>query len=637
MSRGRSFAVWFHGAASERPGFSLQPVGYIPNSVAGVRARALSPPLPLGFADALKSMLERSVLESPGARFFERLHSRGGERLAAALLRRIARRTLRRSMGIELSLAAIAAVEKAVDSRTGMPWVESADAGGALQAGGDAAALIEHACEILEGRALFTGELHAALRERGVRAWAPLDLLLHGPVQEGRIERLPGVRWVRGEWECSRCGSRRIGMHPCVRCGLSRCPQCDECRSLGVSSACMALYHRSPSGAAAPRDVRLVLPFELSPKQVEVSEALERLDVNAFIWAACGAGKTEVTLSAIVQTLRAGGRVLFAVPRRDVADQLARRLQQALHGAEAVLLSGETPQKYAAAPLIVATVQQALRFRSAFRLIVVDEIDAYPLNTEEWLLRGLLRAAHPQGRVIAMSATPPEGVKRRFGEGLPCFILPARPHGFPLPVPEVWIDPLLDGVEREEVRPGAPWLARLVEHVRRTCGAGRRLLVFVPHVRMSAVLPPVMASLGGWRLWSAGGGRDPFTRRGGPVVAGVHAQDPERRAKVRAMEAGRIDVLVSTSLLERGVTLPRLDVLVFAAHCERVYDSAALVQMAGRAGRKREDPTGRVVFWGARETPAVREAVESIAALNRKAQEEGLLVPRVGDGVSCHR
>lgn len=100
------------------------------------------------------------------------------------------------------------------------------------------------------------------------------------------------------------------------------------------------------------------------------------------------------------------------------------------------------------------------------------------------------------------------------------------------------------------------------------------------------------------------------------------------------MEAGRIDVLVSTTLLERGVTLAYLDVLVFASHCERVYDSAALVQMAGRAGRKREDPFGRVVFWGARETPAMREAVAYIAALNRRAHEEGLLAGEPGGSLS---
>ena len=674
MSRGRPFAVWCHAATSGRLHFSLHPLGYIPKdrteperssprcaseSAPGSEGAApppfaVSPPLPLGFADALKSSLERDF----GLPFFDSfaLRSQSGRAwVLPALLRRRALRILRVRFEVEARPEEIAAVGRAGETQASrsvhssglLPWHE-------------ARALVEHACEILEGRALFSDELHAALRERGIQAGVPVDLLLDEAVSEGRVERVPGVRWTEKEWECSRCGSLEIGKHPCVRCGLSRCPQCDECRTLGASTACAPLYHRplrrvEASGAFAVRpEVRVELPFDLSPKQNELADALEHLEGSAFVWAACGAGKTEVTLQAIARTLRSGGRVLFAVPRRDVADQLARRLQGAVRGAEVSLLSGETPEKYAAAPLIVATVHQALRFRGAFHLVVVDEVDAYPLNAEEWLLRGLLRAVHPRGRVIAMSATPPEAAKRKFGAGLPCFTLPARPHGFPLPVPEVWIDPGLEGAERQTRLPSAdpgvaaaaasrtrvpaegypPWLPRLREQVRRSSAAGRRLLIFVPNVQLSMALPRLLAEAGACRLWAAGGRSRGRGAADLPAVAGVHAQDPWRREKVRAMEAGRIDVLVSTTLLERGVTLAYLDVLVFASHCERVYDSAALVQMAGRAGRKREDPFGRVVFWGARETPAMREAVAYIAALNRRAHEEGLLAGEPGGSLS---
>lgn len=635
MSEGRSFAVWFHATASGRLALSLHPVGYIPKHPAQGGAHALSPPLPLGFADALKTLLESTSASPP---FVSLL---GRHRVQWVLLRRRALRTLERRFELEVSPSEIALVERGAGGShpTGEPIEPPAFAASA------GASLIEHAGELLAGRALFTDELRAALRERGIQAYAPLDLLLDEPVREGHIQRFPGVRWQGERWECSRCGSMEVGLYPCVRCGLSRCPQCTECRSLGVSTACTALYHRPlPEEQGPRREVRIDLPFSLSARQQELADALEQLEESAFVWAACGAGKTEVTLKAIAHVLRSGGQALFAVPRRDVADQLARRLQEAVQGVEVVLLSGETPQKYSDAPLVVATVQQALRFRGAFRLIVVDEVDAYPLSAEGWLMRGLMRAAHPGGRAIAMSATPPDATKRSFGAGLRCFTLPARPHGYPLPEPELWVDARLDGAEREAPRSGAPWLGSLLEHIRRTCAAGRRLLIFVPYVRLSVALPELLRSSGGFSPWTGGlkeRGRPACGRRGEfssliwgekhLVVTGVHAQDRERRAKVRSMEGGEIDVLVSTSLLERGVTIAGLDVLVFAAHCERVYDSAALVQMAGRAGRKREDPTGRVVFWGARETPAMREAAASIAALNRKALAEGLLRQEVRD------
>src|SRR5690606_20140313 len=123
---------------------------------------------------------------------------------------------------------------------------------------------------------------------------------------------------------------------------------------------------------------------------------------------------------------------------------------------------------------------------------------------------------------------------------------------------------------------GPPWLSRLAAHVRRTCAAGRKLLIFVPSVRLAGELPHLVTGVGACRLWTgAGRARTVSGRAEGargpradlPVAAGVHAQDPERREKVRALEEGGIDVLVSTTLLERGVTIARLDVLVFAAHC----------------------------------------------------------------------
>ena len=91
-----------------------------------------------------------------------------------------------------------------------------------------------------------------------------------------------------------------------------------------------------------------------------------------------------------------------------------------------------------------------------------------------------------------------------------------------------------------------------------------------------------------------------------------------------AMEEGQIDVLVSTTVLERGITLPFLDTVVYDADHERVFDDATLVQMAGRVGRKLEDPTGSVIFLAARKTPAMARAVQTIRSLNAAAGfEEG--------------
>ena len=51
-------------------------------------------------------------------------------------------------------------------------------------------------------------------------------------------------------------------------------------------------------------------------------------------------------------------------------------------------------------------------------------------------------------------------------------------------------------------------------------------------------------------------------------------------------------MLFATTVLERGITIPDVQVAVF--HSEHpVFTAASLIQMIGRAGRKKEHPDGR--------------------------------------------
>lgn len=88
-------------------------------------------------------------------------------------------------------------------------------------------------------------------------------------------------------------------------------------------------------------------------------------------------------------------------------------------------------------------------------------------------------------------------------------------------------------------------------------------------------------------------------------------------------------MLLSTTVLERGVTVPGCQVLVLGAD-HIVMDAATLVQMSGRAGRSPEDPTG-IVWWISEEwTEAQRRAIREIKEMNRLASRAGCLhVPGV--------
>lgn len=61
------------------------------------------------------------------------------------------------------------------------------------------------------------------------------------------------------------------------------------------------------------------------------------------------------------------------------------------------------------------------------------------------------------------------------------------------------------------------------------------------------------------------------------------------------MRDGDFQYLVTTTILERGVTFAGLNVLVLGADDE-LFNSASLVQIAGRVGRSTQCPDGDVVF-----------------------------------------
>src|SRR5680860_900206 len=80
----------------------------------------------------------------------------------------------------------------------------------------------------------------------------------------------------------------------------------------------------------------------------------------------------------------------------------------------------------------------------------------------------------------------------------------------------------------------------------------------------------------------------------------------------------------SQNILECGITLPGIQVVVLGAD-HPVFDERALVQMAGRVGRTRESPEGRVVFISKQRTPDMKTAVLWIEEQNKLALELGLI------------
>jgi len=348
-----------------------------------------------------------------------------------------------------------------------------------------------------------------------------------------------------------------------------------------------------------------------SPAQRQAAAKLLEYDRSAYreilIWAACGAGKTEICFPLIRHYLQHGSRVLFAAPRRDVVHDVAPRLRRDFPEYRIKVLSGAMPPDWEASVLTVATTHQILRFRRAFDLIIFDEMDAYPFANNRVLAYGLQQALKDGGRMVYLTATPPEELLAKVAQKSCALIrLPARHHGRPLPVPEIVRLKLPTLSAKPEGPKNKSCPDELGKILKELAELGP-LLVFVPRIDL---VQEWVARLG--LLFPD------------KKVAGSWSADRNRTQKVAAFLAGNIAVFVCTSILERGITLDNVQVAVLYADHE-LYDVRALVQMAGRTGRTEQNPEGRALFLAAKTSKAMKEAVEWVREQNKLALEQGFL------------
>lgn len=450
------------------------------------------------------------------------------------------------------------------------------------------------------GRQLLGGDLNHVAGEMAVspeQVWRWAD----HRVRKKLAGWFPAVSRQGGKWLCRRCGGEAKEW-PGHWGPAATCP---GCAALGAATSLEVLYRDYGSLTGnAPANYDFAPRWPLTAAQsAAAGEVLRFVDrageKEALVWAACGAGKTEMCFPAVDWALRRRIPVLFAAPRQDVVHDVAPRLRRDFPGLPVRVLSGSVSRHYEPGVLVLATTHQILRFYRAFGLVFLDEMDAFPYAGSRMLARGVRQALQPEGKLLWLSATPSRDVLARAEKGsIPLIRLPARHHGKPLPVP-YW--------ERQSFDAGGGCPATLCEKLKDLAQLGP-VLIFVPKISwVATVLADVRLRLPHF------------------VCEGSYSADPGRREKIEGLRQGRYRLFVTTSILERGVTLPGVQVAVLAAD-HPVFDERALVQMAGRAGRTKDCPDGRVIFFAEREAASLKKARRWIEEQNRLARKEGLLV-----------
>ncbi|MCK6075689.1 helicase-related protein [Paenibacillus silvae] len=515
----------------------------------------------------------------------------------------------------------------------GMPGAYPAEHWAQLQ---QCAALL---AERMSGRQLLAAEAEALLAAEpamppgGWRAAAQLARL-HGRLQLTAALQGPATRrrlaWLgraRSAPRCHRCGSEARQRVPCAACGLAACAYCEVCLALGRSRACALLLRSAAQGAVpargeAPRGTALaptgggLARWGLSAAQSAAAAAALAFMARPpagdgpgrfLLWAVTGAGKTEMIFPLLQHTLDHGGKALVATPRRDVVLELAPRLAKAFPDTSLATLYGGSTERWKDAQLTLATTHQLMRFYRGFDLVIIDELDAFPYHNDPMLAHAAAASCKPDGHFVYLSATPPARMQREAALGkLAHAKVPVRFHRHPLPVPKLMrMVTVAQCIKRKQLP------APIVSSIRSSLERDAQVFVFVTRIAQIEDIVQLM--------------RQTFPNIS---IEGTSSQDADRASKVIAFRERSIRLLVTTTILERGVTIPRSDVFILDAD-NGLFDEASLVQMAGRAGRSLDDPAGRVVFAASRRTRSQVKAVSQICKMNAIARRKGYLHPPV--------
>ena len=320
-----------------------------------------------------------------------------------------------------------------------------------------------------------------------------------------------------------------------------------------------------------------VLPFKLTPGQRQaVKEIVDDMrlpqPMHRLLQGDVGAGKTIVALLAAIVAMENGLQVAFMAPTEILAGQhygnIARLLASSRFRVD--LLTGSTPGLHkhtllanierGTTNLVVGThalVQEQVSFHK-LGFVVIDEQHRFGVAQ-----RAALRAKGLRPDVLLMTATPiPRTLALTDYSELDVSKIPDLPPGR---------KPVTTLVKPESRRD------EIYELIRRELDAGRQAYVIYPLVEESEKVDLKSATEMADHLQA-----EVFPAHRVAVLHGRMKQDAKDHV-MHAFAAGRIEVLVSTTVVEVGVDVPNASIMV-VEHAER-FGLSQLHQLRGRVGR----------------------------------------------------
>ncbi|MDY4857923.1 MAG: helicase-related protein [Candidatus Onthovivens sp.] len=338
--------------------------------------------------------------------------------------------------------------------------------------------------------------------------------------------------------------------------------------------------------------IEISTAYELTNIQKEISNVI--LDnfknkFNQLVYAVCGAGKTELVFAVIEYALNKHMRVGFAIPRKDVVYELSIRFKNTFKKAKIVSLYGGNTETLEG-DIICLTTHQLYRFNNYFDLLILDELDAFPYKDNDVLYNIFLRSI--KGNYILMSATISEEFIKKItlDKNNKLIKLFVRFHLKKIPVPVIKIVPF-------EIFK----IIFLVIKIKKYLEENKQVLIFVPTINLSKKVYIFIKN---------------FVKPG----YFVNSKSNNREEIINKFRNKQYMYLVTTAVLERGVTLENLQVIIYQADHE-IFNQYSLTQISGRVGRKASYPDGEVIFLCDKKTKEMEKSIFSIDEANKVLQK----------------
>jgi len=350
-----------------------------------------------------------------------------------------------------------------------------------------------------------------------------------------------------------------------------------------------------------------VLPFKLTPGQRQavkeiVDDMLRREPMHRLLQGDVGAGKTIVALLAAIVAMENGLQVAFMAPTEILAAQHYGNIAKLLASSRfrVDLLTGSTPGLHkhtllanierGTTNLVVGThalVQEQVAFHK-LGLVVIDEQHRFGVAQ-----RAALRAKGLRPDVLLMTATPiPRTLALTDYSELDVSKIPDLPPGR---------KPVTTLVKPESRRD------EIYDLIRAELEAGRQAYIIYPLVEESEKIDLKSATEMADHLQA-----EVFPAHRVALLHGRMKQDAKDHV-MHAFAAGRIDVLVSTTVVEVGVDVPNASIMV-VEHAER-FGLSQLHQLRGRVGRGSAQSVC-ILLYQAPWTDDARERLKAMSSTN---------------------